>query len=77
MTVFTCMHAQSCPTLCDPWTVASEAPLSMGFSRQEYWSGLTFPTPGKMTTGMRKKTVHDERGGKREGLLNIPLHGEY
>ena len=29
-----------------PWTVASQAPLSMGFSRQEYWSRLPFPTPG-------------------------------
>ena len=32
---------QSCPTLCDltPWTVAGQAPLSMEFSRQEYWRG--------------------------------------
>ena len=29
-----------------PWTVARQPPLSMGFSRQEYWSGLPFPTPG-------------------------------
>ena len=36
---------QSCPTLYDPWTVAHQAPLSMGFSRQEYWSGLPFPPP--------------------------------
>ena len=28
------------------WTVAYQAPLSMGFSRQEYWSGLPFPSPG-------------------------------
>ena len=28
-----------------PWTVAHHAPLSMGFSRQEYWSGLLFPSP--------------------------------
>ena len=28
-----------------PWTVAYHAPLSMGFSRQEYWSGLPFPSP--------------------------------
>ena len=40
--------AQSCPTLCDPWTVAHQAPLSMGFSRQEYWSGLPFPSPGDL-----------------------------
>ena len=29
-----------------PWTVACQAPLSMGFSRQEYWSALPFPSPG-------------------------------
>ena len=29
-----------------PWAVAHQAPLSMGFSRQEYWSGLPFPSPG-------------------------------
>ena len=29
-----------------PWTVVYQAPLSMGFSRQEYWSGLPFPSPG-------------------------------
>ena len=28
-----------------PWTVAYQAPLSMGFSKQEYWSGLPFPSP--------------------------------
>ena len=36
---------QSCPTLYDPWTVAHQAPPSMEFSRQEYWSGLPFPSP--------------------------------
>ena len=36
---------QSCPPLCDPMTVAHQAPLSMGFSRQEYWSGLPCPAP--------------------------------
>ena len=30
-----------------PWTVAPQAPLSMGFSRQEYWSGLPFPSPSE------------------------------
>ena len=38
--------AQSCPTLCDPRTVACLTPLSMEFSRQEYWSELPFLTPG-------------------------------
>ena len=43
--------AQLCPTLCNPMycrTVARQAPLSMGLSRQEYWSGLPFPTPGDL-----------------------------
>ena len=31
-----------------PWTVACQAPPSMGFSRQEYWSGLPFPSPGDL-----------------------------
>ena len=31
-----------------PWTVARQAPLSMGFSRQEYWGGLPFPSPGDL-----------------------------
>ena len=31
-----------------PWTVTCQAPLSMGFSNQEYWSGLPFPSPGDL-----------------------------
>ena len=38
-------HVQLFATL---WTVARQAPLSMGFSRQEYWSGLPFPFPGNL-----------------------------
>ena len=34
-----------CPTLATPWTVACQAPLSIGFSRQEYWNGLPFLSP--------------------------------
>ena len=37
---------QSCPTFVTPWAVAGQVPLSMGFPRQEYWSGLPFPSPG-------------------------------
>ena len=47
--------AQLCPTLCDlmgyfvtPWIAAHQAPLSMEFSRQEYWSGVPFPSPGDL-----------------------------
>ena len=40
---------QLCLTLCDPMDcVAHQAPLSMGFSRKEYWSGLPFPSPGDL-----------------------------
>ena len=39
--------AQSCLTFCD-LTVTCQAPLSMEFSRQEYWSGLPFPSPGDL-----------------------------
>ena len=39
---------KSCLTLSTPWTVACQAPLSMGFSRQEYWSGLSLPSLGDL-----------------------------
>ena len=39
---------KSCPTLATPRTVACHAPLSMGFSRRESWSGLPFPSPGDL-----------------------------
>ena len=41
-----CSVAQWCPTLCDPSDCILLAALSMEFSRQEYWNGLPFPTPG-------------------------------
>ena len=41
--------AQSCPTLCDPMDSSlHQSSPSMGFSRQEYWSGLPFPSPGTL-----------------------------
>ena len=43
---------QSCPTLCNPKeTAAHQAPPSLGFSKQEYWSGLPFPSPEKAAKG--------------------------
>ena len=46
--------ARSCPTLCNPMDYSRQAPLSMGFSRQEYWSGLLFPSPGDLpNTGIK------------------------
>ena len=46
--VCVCLVAQSCQTLATPWIVAHQALLSMGFSRQEYWSGLSFPSLGDL-----------------------------
>ena len=46
-----CMHSQLLSRVQlfgTPWTVAHQAPLSMGFSRQEYWSALPFPPPGDL-----------------------------
>ena len=40
--------AQLCLTLCDPMDVATQVPLSVEFSRHEYWSGLPFPSPGNL-----------------------------
>ena len=54
------MCSYSSPTLCDPWIVAHQAPPSMGFSRQEYRSGLPFPSPGDLPDsgiGPRSPTV--------------------
>ena len=42
--------AQSCPTLCSTWTVVYQAPPSMGFSRQEYWSGCRVLLQGILLT---------------------------
>ena len=47
------LESVSCSVMFDsffasPWTVACQAPLSMRFSRQEYWNGLPFPSPGDL-----------------------------
>ena len=54
------MHAelfQSCPIFCDPTDIAWQAPLSMGFSRQEYWSGLLCPPLGESSQSRDKTHV--------------------
>ena len=50
-----------------PWIVAYQAPLSMGFSRQEYWSGLPFPSPGD----------HPDPGIKLLSLASCALVGGF
>jgi len=46
-----------------PWTAAYQAPLSMGFSRQEYWSGLPLPSP----------TSYPKKGGNKAAKYGIVL----
>ena len=41
-----CQSLRHVQLFATPWTVAHQAPLSMGFPRQEYWSGLSLPSPG-------------------------------
>ena len=42
-----------------PWTVAHQAPLSMGFPRQEHWSGIPFPSPGSLpNSGIKPISLH-------------------
>ena len=58
-----------------PWTVAHQAPPSMGFSRQEYWSGLPFPSPGHLSDpgieprspALQADALTSEPPGKPEG----------
>ena len=60
----TAKSLQSCPTLCNPMTVARQAPLSMGFSRQEYRSGLPFPSPGDLSNpGIKLMSLMSPAGG--------------
>ena len=64
------LDAQLCLTLWTPWTVAYQAPLSMGFSRQEYWSGYSFsgdlPEPGiePRSPTLRADSLLSEPSGK-------------
>ena len=75
--------SQSCPTLCDPIVCSPQAPLSMGFSRQEYWSGLSFPSPGDLPNpGMEPESPALQAGSSPSEPLyvrrvithTLPLH---
>ena len=62
------------------WTVAYQAPWSMGFSRQEYWSGLPFPSPGYLpnpgikpgSPALQTDALPSEPLGKPQGMVLIP-----
>ena len=65
------------PLFAAPWTVANQAPPSVGLSRQEYWSGLSFPSPGDLpnpgieprSPALRADALPSEPPGKAQNLL--------
>ena len=71
---------QSCLTLCDPWTIAYQAPPYMGFSKQEYWNELPFPSPGDLPNPGIKITSF-KSPALAEGFFttsaSISLHASY
>ena len=77
------MHAQSCPTLCNTWTVACQVPLSVGFPRQDYWSGVPFPTPEHlpdpeiepMFPALAGKFFTTGPPGKPPGVMELSKYG--
>ena len=52
-----CLVAKTSPTLATPWTVAHQSPLSMGFPRQESWSGLPFPSSADLPDSQIKANL--------------------
>ena len=62
--------AQSCLTLRDPWTAAYQAPPSMGFPRQEYWSGLPVPSPKESWGASKKNFGRENRNAKTQEACN-------
>ena len=73
--------AQSCLTLCNPVGIVCQAPLSMEFSRQEYWSGQPSPSPGDLpnpgiepgSPALQADPLRSEPPGKPQLVHNIPL----
>ena len=69
--------AQSRPTICNPMDCSQQAPPSMEFSRQEYWSGLPFPSPGDLrnpgieprSPALQADTLPSEPPGKPKNLV--------
>ena len=72
-------HSLGWVQLCVPWTVVHQAPLSMGFSRQEYWSGLLFPAPrdlpGSFTQGLNLHLLHWQAVLYHWAIQEVPLFG--
>ena len=71
--------AQSCLTLATPWTAAYQAPPSMGFSRQKYWSGGPFPSPVHKSEKRKwsRSVVSDSSDSMDCGLPGSSIHGNF
>ena len=69
------------PTLATPWIIACQAPLSMEFFRQEYWSGLPLPSPGHLPgPGIKPKSPTlqaDSLPSEPPGKPTIKRHFKY
>ena len=71
--------AQSCLTFCNPWSIDGQVPLPMEFSRQDYWNGLPFPSPGDLSDqgielrslALQADSLPSEPQGKLKTLLSI------
>ena len=59
--------------LATPWTAAHQAPLSMGFSRQEYWRGVSLLSPNTLTTTLKCLRIHLHSSGKTFAISRIIL----
>ena len=72
------MHVQSLSHVvlfATPWTVACQAPLSVGFLRQEYWSGLLFPSPEDLPNpGIKLHLLHWQEASLLLSHLGIPTN---
>ena len=65
---------KSCLTPVTPWIIAYQAPLSMGFSRQEYWSALSFPSPGDLPDlGIEPRSLSLQADSLLTAMLGAPL----
>ena len=78
VTLCVCLITQSYPTLCDPMDTAHLAPLSMGFSRQEYLSGLPCPPPGDLPNpGIQPRSPASQMDSLLYELPGKPEYGDY
>ena len=71
------VKVKSCRLFATPWIIAHQASPSMGFSRQEYWSGLPFPSPGDLPNpGIKPRSPALQADALTSEPPQITLHGK-